>query len=348
MTTTPTRVTAGLEAHGLDPVGTIVWSPTTAQLYTAALKSGDGALAHGGPLVVDTGTFTGRSPKDKFVVDEPGSRDRIWWGDINHPLPEDRFRRPAHEGRRAPRRRVIRSTSSTPSPAPIMPTASVSASSPAAPTTRCSRRRCSSHPLRRSSRSFAPDVLVLHAPAVEADPATDGTRTGTFVALHPTQGEVLIGGTFYARRDQEGDLHGDERSPAARRRPADALLGERRRGRQGRGLLRPLRHRQDDPLRRPVPLADRRRRARLGRERRLQHRGRLLREGDPPLGRGRAGDLPDDEDLRHCARERRRRRARRGRSRRRLEDREHARGVQARADLECGPDEDGGPPDAPS
>ena len=91
MTTTPTRVNAGLEAHGLDPVGTIVWSPTTAQLYTAALKSGDGALAHGGPLAVDTGTFTGRSPKDKFVVEEPGSQDRIWWGEINHPLPEDRF-----------------------------------------------------------------------------------------------------------------------------------------------------------------------------------------------------------------------------------------------------------------
>ena len=34
MTTTPTRVNAGLESHGLDPVGTIVWSPTTAQLYT--------------------------------------------------------------------------------------------------------------------------------------------------------------------------------------------------------------------------------------------------------------------------------------------------------------------------
>ena len=91
MTTTPTRVNAGLEAHGLDPVGTIVWSPTTAQLYTAALKNGDGALAHGGPLAVDTGTFTGRSPKDKFVVEEPGSQDRIWWGEINHPLPEDKF-----------------------------------------------------------------------------------------------------------------------------------------------------------------------------------------------------------------------------------------------------------------
>ncbi len=43
-----------------------------------------------------------------------------------------------------------------------------------------------------------PDAVVLHAPSVEADPAVDGTRSGTFVLLHPTRGEVLIGGTLYA------------------------------------------------------------------------------------------------------------------------------------------------------
>jgi phosphoenolpyruvate carboxykinase (ATP) len=46
--------------------------------------------------------------------------------------------------------------------------------------------------------TFEPDALVLHAPAVEADPDEDGTRSGTFVALHPGRTEVLIGGTFYA------------------------------------------------------------------------------------------------------------------------------------------------------
>ena len=45
---------------------------------------------------------------------------------------------------------------------------------------------------------FAPQALVLHAPGVEAVPAADGTRTGTFVVLHPTRTEVLVGGTFYA------------------------------------------------------------------------------------------------------------------------------------------------------
>src|SRR5436189_1004848 len=45
---------------------------------------------------------------------------------------------------------------------------------------------------------FKPQALVLHAPELEADPAEDGTRTGTFVVLHPSRVEVLIGGTFYA------------------------------------------------------------------------------------------------------------------------------------------------------
>ena len=45
---------------------------------------------------------------------------------------------------------------------------------------------------------FSPEALVLHAPGLEAEPRTDGTRTGTFVLLHPTRVEVLIGGTFYA------------------------------------------------------------------------------------------------------------------------------------------------------
>ena len=47
-------------------------------------------------------------------------------------------------------------------------------------------------------REFEPQALVLHAPELESDPATDGTRTGTFVVLHPSREEVLIGGTFYA------------------------------------------------------------------------------------------------------------------------------------------------------
>src|SRR6201994_1287535 len=89
MTELPGRV--DLSAHGIDADGVVYRNPTTALLYSHALQRGDGRLAEGGPLVVDTGKFTGRSPKDKFLVDEPSSTDRIWWGDVNQKLAESSF-----------------------------------------------------------------------------------------------------------------------------------------------------------------------------------------------------------------------------------------------------------------
>src|SRR5436190_19722823 len=93
MTTSPEKVRGGAELaqHGIASSATVYRNPTTALLYPHALARGEGRLAEGGPLAVDTGVHTGRSPKDKFVVREPGSEGRIWWGDVNQPLAEDRF-----------------------------------------------------------------------------------------------------------------------------------------------------------------------------------------------------------------------------------------------------------------
>ena len=62
-----------MAGHGLEPRGRVVRNPSTSRLYTDALLRGDGRLAEGGPLAVDTGRHTGRSPNDKFIVREPGS-----------------------------------------------------------------------------------------------------------------------------------------------------------------------------------------------------------------------------------------------------------------------------------
>ena len=62
-------------------------------LYEAAIQRDEGVIAAGGPLVVRTGMHTGRSPKDKFVVDEPASREKIWWGEVNRPISEEHFER---------------------------------------------------------------------------------------------------------------------------------------------------------------------------------------------------------------------------------------------------------------
>ena len=262
---------------------------------------------------------------------EPGSEDRIWWGDVNADS-RGALRRAAREGRRAPRRqrplrrrRVCRRRSRAPDRGPR-------GHEPSVP--RALRPHDVHRPERGRAARFEPQALVLHAPELEADPAADGTRTGTFVVLHPSREEVLIGGTFYAGEIKKSIFTlMNDRLPLEGVFPmhCSANVGDARRRRD---LLRPLRHREDDALGRSGAHADRRRRARLGRRRRLQLRGRLLREGDPPLGGGRAGDLQDDPRVRDDPRERRHRRARRRRPRRRLEDREHARRLQARADRE--------------
>src|SRR6185503_6923141 len=61
---------------------------STAELYEDAIRHGEGLIAADGPLVVRTGKHTGRSPEDKFIVDEPSSHDKIWWGTVNRPISE--------------------------------------------------------------------------------------------------------------------------------------------------------------------------------------------------------------------------------------------------------------------
>jgi phosphoenolpyruvate carboxykinase (ATP) len=182
---------------GLQPGGRISRNPTTATLYTRALLRGEGVLVEGGPLAVDTGVHTGRSPKDKFIVREAGSEDRIWWGDVNQELSEEKFS--------GLREKVVAHLEQSEELFVI------DAFAGADPAHRIGVRVVTNRayhalfaktmfidPTPEELESFEAEAVVLHAPEVEADPAEDGTRSGTFVVLHPSRGEVLVGGTFYA------------------------------------------------------------------------------------------------------------------------------------------------------
>jgi len=184
-----------LAVHGLRAGGRVLHNPTTSQLYTAALDRGEAVLAEDGPLVVDTGRFTGRSPKDKFIVREPASEDRIWWSETNAPISEEHF-----DGLRA---KVVAHLEAR-------DVYVIDAFCGADPKHRLAVRVLTTHPYHAlfaktmfiepaesDLAGFEPDVLVLHEPGVEADPVQDGTRTEVFICLHPTRKEILIGGTFY-------------------------------------------------------------------------------------------------------------------------------------------------------
>ena len=85
----PSRVK--LDRCGLSGCGEVHWNLPPAELYELALRAGEGTLADNGAIVCTTGDHTGRSPNDKFFVEEPGSRDEIWWGKVNSPISEGQF-----------------------------------------------------------------------------------------------------------------------------------------------------------------------------------------------------------------------------------------------------------------
>jgi phosphoenolpyruvate carboxykinase (ATP) len=176
--------------------GKVVANLSAAALYEAAIRDAEGLIAAEGPLVVSTGTHTGRSPKDKFIVREPSSEASIWWGDVNHPISEEHYDRlrarlmaylgdrrlysqdlfigahPAH-------RRSLRVYTET-------AWASIFA------------RNLFRRPSAEDLASFAPNFTILNVPSFEADPATEGTRTGTAILLHLQRMEIIIVGTMYA------------------------------------------------------------------------------------------------------------------------------------------------------
>ena len=64
---------------------------STTQLYNKILDNNEGKLTELGAVNASTGKYTGRSPKDKFIVTEPSYRDNVDWGDINQPIDEETF-----------------------------------------------------------------------------------------------------------------------------------------------------------------------------------------------------------------------------------------------------------------
>ena len=185
-----------LESLGITNVNTVYWNLSTPSLVEEAVRRREARLAHLGPLVVRTGQHTGRAPNDKFIVREPSSVDKVWWGKVNRPLEPEQFDR-LHRRLMAylqGKDLFVQDCAAGADPAYRLPLRIVTETAWHS----LFARNMFIQSAREQLAKHVPQLTVIHAPNFRAAPEVDGTRSEVFVVIHFGRRLVLIGGTQYA------------------------------------------------------------------------------------------------------------------------------------------------------
>lgn len=166
------------------------------QLIEAALRNGEAVLTASGALAATTGKYTGRSPKDKFIVREPGSETHIHWGTVNQPFDRDRFEELVDRvtDYLTDKNRYVFDGFAGADPRHRLPIRVI---------TERAWHNLFAHQLfiRPSSEELSahqPEFTVISAPGFQAMPGRDGTRSEAAIIISFEHRLVLICGTEYA------------------------------------------------------------------------------------------------------------------------------------------------------
>ena len=189
-----------LEDQGITGLGAVYYNLLEPALIEEALKRGEGTLGQGGSFLCSTGSHTGRSPKDKFVVRTPSVEDTIWW-ENNAPMAPDAFDRlhadmlahlrgrevfvqDLYAGADAEHRLDVRVV-----------------------TELAWHNLFIRHLLRRPERAelddFIAEFTIVNCPSFKADPARHGCRSETVIALNFDKKLILIANTAYAGENKK-------------------------------------------------------------------------------------------------------------------------------------------------
>jgi phosphoenolpyruvate carboxykinase (ATP) len=167
-----------------------------AQLVETALLRGEAHLAANGALVAYTGPRTGRSPKDKFIVDDAITHAAVDWGRVNQPFAPDRFEALLERatGYLRDRNLFIQDLFCGADPVYRLPIRVIAEYAWQA----LFVQQLFVRPEPAELKAHTPEFTVIAAPGFEAVPERDGTRSGAFIIADFTRRIVLIGGTAYA------------------------------------------------------------------------------------------------------------------------------------------------------
>lgn len=199
--TTNGGLSISLEAYGITHKN-FHYQLSPEQLHEITLKKGMGKEASSGALAVNTGEFTGRSPKDRFIVRDAVTEDKVWWGDVNIPFSPKKFdalydRVIAYLN---DKELYVRDCYACADHNYRMDIRVVTEY----PWSNLFAYNMFIRPTEEELKHFDVEWTVINAPGFRADPASDGTRQHNFAILNFTRKIVLIGGTGYTGEIKKG------------------------------------------------------------------------------------------------------------------------------------------------
>ena len=198
---TQTTKTISLENYGIKNAR-VHYQLSPEELHYDTIEHGLGTETNSGALAINTGEFTGRSPKDRFIVKDEVTREKVWWGDINIPFDPDKFdklyakvatylsgkeiyARDAYACAEDKYRLNIRVVNEY-------------------PWSNMFAYNMFLRPEEKELKNVQEDWLILNAPGFKADPKVDGTRQENFAILNFSKKIALIGGTGYTGEIKKG------------------------------------------------------------------------------------------------------------------------------------------------
>jgi phosphoenolpyruvate carboxykinase (ATP) len=186
----------GLDQEGVRHVARQYWNLTAPVLYEHAIRRGEGEIAAGGAFVARTGKFTGRTPRDKFFVEEASSQGEIWWGGFNKPVSETVFERMLERVRAyfQGKELFVQDLYGGADPAYRLKVRVVTDSAWHS----LFVRNMFIRPETKELAEFVPDFTILHAPKFFGHQEADQIASDTFIFVNFGRKLVLIGGTEYA------------------------------------------------------------------------------------------------------------------------------------------------------
>ncbi|MBM3427170.1 MAG: phosphoenolpyruvate carboxykinase (ATP) [Bacteroidetes bacterium] len=193
---------ATLDYLGLKNLATAFWNLSPAELVEETITLGQGSITNTGALSVDTGEFTGRSPKDKFIVKDSNTEKAVWWSQFNIPFESSKFDRlfERMSAYLTGREVYVRDAYVCADPRYRMNVRVVSEF----PWSNMFAYNMFMRPTQDELKTIQPDWHVICVPGFMADAEIDGTRQHNFAVIDFTKKMAIIGGTGYTGEIKKG------------------------------------------------------------------------------------------------------------------------------------------------